>query len=165
MAWPHTSQRASRKDRVGLLAKLYGQSRNNPRTSQFLEEEIAALEKDIAEIQRLIRFRDGITAASSLVVDCNRREAGMAPRHQPGGKVKKSHERLSANLRDLRSALAELRAHHQASRELQLAAQRVVATLSKRQLDVLRRVARGQPSKAIAFDLGITEKTVETHRP
>lgn len=42
------------KERVSLLAKLYAQSRENPKTELFLRAEIAALEDDIAEIQRMI---------------------------------------------------------------------------------------------------------------
>lgn len=36
--------------------------------------------------------------------------------------------------------------------------------LSARQLDVLQRLARGQAAKEIAFDLGLSPKTVDAHR-
>jgi hypothetical protein len=36
------------KDRATLLAKLYAQSRNNPKTSAFLASEIAALDRELA---------------------------------------------------------------------------------------------------------------------
>ena len=36
--------------------------------------------------------------------------------------------------------------------------------LSKRELEVMLRLVRGQRAKEIAFDLGISEKTVSTHR-
>ena len=39
-----------------------------------------------------------------------------------------------------------------------------IKTLSARQMVVLRRICRGTTNKAIAFDLGIGQKTVETHR-
>jgi DNA-binding CsgD family transcriptional regulator len=39
-----------------------------------------------------------------------------------------------------------------------------IKTLSARQMVVLRRICRGHASKAIAFDLGISSKTVESHR-
>lgn len=42
------------KDRVRLLARLYDQSRDNPKTRHFLEDEIAALAADIADIERMI---------------------------------------------------------------------------------------------------------------
>ncbi|MFO0584972.1 MAG: response regulator transcription factor [Anaeromyxobacter sp.] len=37
-------------------------------------------------------------------------------------------------------------------------------TLSPRQREVLRRIAEGQATKEIAFELGLSVKTVETHR-
>jgi len=40
----------------------------------------------------------------------------------------------------------------------------VLATLSSRQRHVLEGVVAGKPNKAIAFELGLSEKTVETHR-
>lgn len=42
------------KDRLRLLASLYEQSRDNPKTSRFVKAEIAALKREIASIQRLI---------------------------------------------------------------------------------------------------------------
>lgn len=36
--------------------------------------------------------------------------------------------------------------------------------LSPRELEVLRRIAEGEPTKQIAFALGVSTKTVETHR-
>jgi two-component system response regulator FixJ len=37
-------------------------------------------------------------------------------------------------------------------------------TLSRRQQDVLRAILAGEANKAIAYELGVSEKTVETHR-
>jgi DNA-binding NarL/FixJ family response regulator len=39
-----------------------------------------------------------------------------------------------------------------------------VHVLSTRELDVLKRIAEGQTTKEIAFALGVSSKTVETHR-
>jgi len=39
-----------------------------------------------------------------------------------------------------------------------------VAALTPREQDVLRGLARGHPNKTIAFDLGISPRTVEVHR-
>ncbi|MCY3622199.1 MAG: LuxR C-terminal-related transcriptional regulator [Gammaproteobacteria bacterium] len=52
--------------------------------------------------------------------------------------------------RERRRRLAELRAR--------------TATLSPRESEVFERVATGQANKAIAIDLGISERTVEIHR-
>lgn len=41
---------------------------------------------------------------------------------------------------------------------------RLFEQLSPRQRQVLERIIAGQPNKAVAFDLGVSEKTVETHR-
>lgn len=42
------------KDRATLLARLYAQSRGNPRISAFLTSEIAALDRELATIRALI---------------------------------------------------------------------------------------------------------------
>lgn len=46
----------------------------------------------------------------------------------------------------------------------QVRAARKVQTLSSRQLDVLREMARGSLNKQIAWKLGLSEKTVKMHR-
>jgi two-component system response regulator FixJ len=48
-------------------------------------------------------------------------------------------------------------------REVSDAIQRV-ARLSRRERDVLEALVSGQPSKVIAFNLGISVRTVEMHR-
>lgn len=45
------------KDRVLLLRRLDAQSRRNPKTARFLEAEIAALDREIGVIRRLIPRR------------------------------------------------------------------------------------------------------------
>ncbi len=47
---------------------------------------------------------------------------------------------------------------------LQLEAARFTEQLTPRQRDILRRILDGQPNKNIAFDLGISQRTVENHR-
>jgi hypothetical protein len=42
------------KDRAALLAKLYGQSRRNPKTSAFLASESAALDRELESVRALI---------------------------------------------------------------------------------------------------------------
>ncbi len=42
------------KDRLRLLTRLHEQSRRNPKTARFIEAEIAALDREIARIRRLI---------------------------------------------------------------------------------------------------------------
>jgi DNA-binding NarL/FixJ family response regulator len=49
------------------------------------------------------------------------------------------------------------------SRPREDAATKVAATFSKRQLDVLRLVAQGQPNKLIAHNLGLSISTVKVH--
>jgi len=43
-------------------------------------------------------------------------------------------------------------------------ARKRIKTLSGRQRQILEKILAGAPNKAIAFDLGLSEKTVETHR-
>lgn len=43
-------------------------------------------------------------------------------------------------------------------------AERRIAALSPREQDVLRGLVRGHPNKTIAYDLGISPRTVEVHR-
>ena len=39
-----------------------------------------------------------------------------------------------------------------------------IAALTPREQDILRGLVRGHPNKTIAFDLGISPRTVEVHR-
>lgn len=55
-------------------------------------------------------------------------------------------------------------AHRTARRAQRLEAIRLLATLSARQREVLAGIIGGQSNKAIAFDLRVSEETIETHR-
>ena len=48
--------------------------------------------------------------------------------------------------------------------ERRLSARNKVSTLTKREREVMRHVVRGEPNKIIAYELGISEKTVKAHR-
>jgi two-component system response regulator FixJ len=83
--------------------------------------------------------------------------------------VRASITRLQQKIADLearRRALATARQSVERSwrRDQRLEALRLLATLSPRQRDVLQRIMAGQPNKVMAFELGLSEKTVETHR-
>ncbi len=60
-------------------------------------------------------------------------------------------------------ALGEASAHHQEAMDNRLAASRI-ALLTQRQLEVMNLVVAGRPSKVIAHELSISQRTVETHR-
>lgn len=46
----------------------------------------------------------------------------------------------------------------------QVRAREIIATLTKREKEVMRQVVTGTPNKIIAYKLGISEKTVKAHR-
>jgi hypothetical protein len=47
------------RDRATLLAKLYAQSRDNPKTSKFLASELTALDHELALVRELIGAQPG----------------------------------------------------------------------------------------------------------
>ena len=67
----------------------------------------------------------------------------------------------------LLSAISLAAAHYAKMRhgyEVRIAIRRKFATLSRREIEVLRRVIAGRLNKEIAFELGIVEKTIKVHR-
>lgn len=66
-------------------------------------------------------------------------------------------------LRTIRAAIARYR-ETRGAEESKASAQRKLATLSRRERDVLHGVLLGKLNKQIAADLGIAEKTVKAHR-
>ncbi len=66
-------------------------------------------------------------------------------------------------LRALANGFAQLDRDHAMDASAQAAAVRIAA-LTAREQDVLRGLAAGHPNKTIAFDLGISPRTVEVHR-
>lgn len=62
------------------------------------------------------------------------------------------------------SLAAEHYAQMRQGHEVRIAVRRKFATLSRREIEVLRRVIAGRLNKEIAFELGTVEKTIKVHR-
>jgi DNA-binding CsgD family transcriptional regulator len=131
-----------------------------------------------------------VEAGVSVASDCRevRLGVGSARRSQPGataagivwevpGDDRSTQGALRASeLKVHRKALlevaqtiaAEMREGHDREREPSprdaSEAERIYQTLSPRQRRVLEGVLAGQANKRIAFDLGVSTKTIETHR-
>jgi two-component system response regulator FixJ len=80
--------------------------------------------------------------------------------HRNLEKVRESHLRALQTLQALETKLCE--AIQPPPEIAQLIAR--IRSLSPRQQRVLEKVIAGESNKAIAFDLGLSQKTVETHR-
>ena len=91
-------------------------------------------------------------------VDADRRHAIPSDPPAPyASDLSSLKDELASTKRELRQALLDLRS-------LRGDAERQVAGLTPRQLEVMASVLAGNPSKNIAADLGISQRTVENHR-
>jgi len=156
-----------------LLASVGIEARPYPSATQFL----ADLSPDISgcivldirmpgmsglELQQVLNSRN---IALPVIIISGHGDVPMAVRAMKAGAsdflVKPFNEQ------DLLDRIQQcMEAHATAQRDLQIrqeAARRFVG-LTAREREVLERVMAGQHNKAIAFDLGISEKTVDVHR-
>ncbi|MGN6278803.1 MAG: response regulator transcription factor [Sphingomonas sp.] len=69
-----------------------------------------------------------------------------------------------ATLLDALARAADTLDRHDAGARAEHGAKVRIAALTPRERDVLRELARGNPNKTIAYDLGISPRTVEVHR-
>lgn len=69
-----------------------------------------------------------------------------------------------ATLLDALARAADRLHRHDAGARAEHDAKVRIAALTPRERDVLRELARGNPNKTIAYDLGISPRTVEVHR-
>ncbi|MFZ0269955.1 response regulator transcription factor [Caulobacter sp.] len=117
---------------------------------------------DGLEVQKLMAER-GI--AMPVVVLTGHGDVGVAVRAMKGGAVdfiEKPFEK-TVLLSAVNAALGRLDdVEARAARAADAAV--AIAALTHREQDVLRGMAQGLPNKTIAFDLGISARTVEVHR-
>jgi len=82
-------------------------------------------------------------------------------------RISKLEEDIEATRWDLRTALADLKEAHEYRRPVlgpSIRCCESIASLTMRQREVLDLVLAGYPSKNIAADLGISQRTVDNHR-
>lgn len=117
---------------------------------------------DGLEVQRILAER-GVTMP--VVVLTGHGDVPIAVRALKAGAVEfleKPFERALL-LNALDAAFAQLERHDLATLSAQEATVRI-AMLTPRERDVLRGLSDGLPNKTIAYDLGISPRTVEVHR-
>jgi two-component system response regulator FixJ len=119
-------------------------------------------EMDGLEVQRELGAR-GVTMP--VIVLTGHGDIGIAVQAMKNGAVdflEKPFEKEHL-LEAIGAAFGRL-SHDQDSGVAQRDAQARVQALSPREQDVLRGLVRGHPNKTIAYDLGISPRTVEVHR-
>jgi len=119
-------------------------------------------EKDGLEVQQELTARG---VAMPVIILTGHGDVAIAVRAMKAGAVdfiEKPFEK-AALLAALGAAFERLNdARTRATRDAQSAV--LVAALTAREQDVLRGLAQGLPNKSIAYDLGISPRTVEVHR-
>lgn len=119
-------------------------------------------EVDGLEVQRTLAQR-GVTMP--VVIMTGHGDIGIAVRAMKAGAVdflEKPFER-AALIEAIEAAFARIAQADSASGRAKEAEVRLAA-LTPRERDVLEGLAKGLPNKTIAFDLGISARTVEVHR-
>jgi two-component system response regulator FixJ len=117
---------------------------------------------DGLEVQHELNTR-GVTMP--VIVLTGHGDVGSAVRAMKGGAtdfLEKPFEK--ATLLDALARAADTLDGHDAGARAEHDAKVRIAALTPRERDVLRELARGNPNKTIAYNLGISPRTVEVHR-
>ncbi|MCW3848583.1 response regulator FixJ [Sphingomonas sp. LB-2] len=119
-------------------------------------------EMDGLEVQRELNAR-GVTMP--VIVLTGHGDIGIAVQAMKAGAVDFLEKPFEKDhlLEAIATAFGRL-AHDQDSDQAQRDAEVRIGVLSPREQDVLRGLVRGHPNKTIAYDLGISPRTVEVHR-
>ena len=162
-----------RKSASFLLRTSGFETRTYPSGTAFLREaetappgcillDIRMPEMDGLEVQRELNAR---RVAMPVIVLTGHGDIGIAVQAMKAGAVdflEKPFEKEHL-LEAIAAAFARM-AEDEDSGAAQRAAQMRVDALSPREQDVLRGLVRGHPNKTIAYDLGISPRTIEVHR-